>query len=273
MSMDEFQRQETVVDAPVDAGQTQVNQDPMPAGTGETVVTPAVDAPKPDANVGEAIRKEVERREAQLKKQYEEKYSPISQHSAYLERRARQEGFQNVEEYLRAIDELEQRMQVEQESQRMGVDPNVYQQYFAPVNQKLQQYEQELQSFRQEKQLREQQEQATSKWGALYEQFPGLLESAKAFNEGKNPDWYNETMQAYVNRGYDPADAYRLAHADTIARQQEQQVLARLTGRDDRQVLPSTDSPNNAQFDPANMTDAQIQELSERARRGERIIF
>lgn len=273
--MDEFQQSETVVDAPVDAGHESYSQDTQyePPAAGEPVDNEAVDAPKPDANVGEAIRKEVERREAQLRKQYEEKYAPVTQHSTYLEKRARQEGFSDVASYLQAIDELEQRHQIEMESQRMGVDPETYAQYFQPVNQEVNQLKQEVQTYRQEREQQSKQAEIKDKWGALYKDFPGLVETSLAFNEGKDPEWYNDTMKGYVNRGYDPADAYRLAHADTINRQKEQEVLARVTGRDGRQVLSSVDSPNNQQFDPANMSDEQIKDISARVQRGERITF
>lgn len=279
-----------VVHAPVDAelyneilqeqAAANAGADPTPsntAGAGEgeqSVGTGTVDASKPDPKVGDAIKREVERREAKLKEQYEQQYGSLQRYGDYLARRARQEGFgDDVEGYLRAIDTLEQRMQAEEAARRMGVDPQAYQQYIAPVSQKAAQLEQELRTLKSQLTERQQLEEQTSKWAALYEAFPGLLESAQAFNEGGVPEWYNETMQGYINRGYDPVDAYRLAHADTIARQREQEVLARITGRDDRQVLSSNDSPANVQFDPANMTDKQLDELSARARSGERIVF
>ena len=106
--------QESVVDVPVDAEQESYTQDAEPSSSGETVVTEAVDAPKPDANVGEAIKREVERREAQLKKQYEEQISSIKQQNTYLERQARISGYASVEEYTKALDAYEHQQRIEQ---------------------------------------------------------------------------------------------------------------------------------------------------------------
>lgn len=191
----------------------------------------------------------------------------------YLEKRARQEGFGDVQSYLKAIDEYEQHQQIEQESQRMGVDPETYAQYFQPVNQQLTELQQKVQTYEQEIQQRSQLEHTNQVWGELYKEYPSLLDSAKAFTEGKNPDWYNNGMQDLINKGYSPVHAYELAHKQTLFQQKEQEVLARVTGRDSKQILPSKDSPNNMQFDPANMTYEEIKAISRRAQSGERITF
>lgn len=270
--MDEYQSQETVVDAPVDAGHEESIETPS---TEETVVTEAVDAPKPDANVGDAIRREVERREAQLKKQYEEQYTPYKQQSEQLKRAARLNGWgDDVNGYVSRLDELERQEQYEREAQRMGVDPETYAQHFAPVKSELQELRQKLQGFEQQQTATERQQQQTALWSDLYKEHPDLAESSQSFNEGQAPEWFTPEMQALIGKGYEPLHAYQLTNKEAILRKKEQEVLANVTGRGAKQILPSNDRPNNVQFDPANMTDAQIQELSYRVRsKGERITF
>lgn len=202
-----------------------------------------------------------------------ERAQQLETQTKYLEKRARQEGFTDVNAYLEAIDAFEQQQQIDRESQRMGVDPETYAQYFQPVNQELSQLKTQLQTYESQLTERQQQDESNAKWGALYSEFPSLVESSQAFNNGESPEWFNDAMKGFVARGYDPVDAYRLSHADTINRQKEQEVLARVTGRDGKQVLPSVDSPNNVQFDPSNMSDEQIKAISERVQRGERITF
>src|SRR5690606_20804922 len=57
------------------------------------------------------------------------------------------------------------------------------------------------------------------KWDTLYEKYPDLIESSRAFDEGKAPDWFNAEMQNRIQRGYDPLDAYELANRDKITAQ------------------------------------------------------
>jgi hypothetical protein len=80
-------------------------------------------------------------------------------------------------------------------------------------------------------------------------------------------------MQELMGMGYKPVHAYQLANREAILRQKEQEVLAQVTGRSERQILPSNDRPNNVQFDPANMSLKEILDLSARAQGGERITF
>jgi hypothetical protein len=46
-----------------------------------------------------------------------------------------------------------------------------------------------------------------------------LVESSKAFDRGETPDFFTPEMQDRVKRGYDPLDAFELAHRDTLAAQ------------------------------------------------------
>lgn len=277
--MEEYQSTESVVEASVDAGQGETSFESSEPSTSEVQasesgVNSEVAAPStPKNNFGDALQKELARREAKMKEQYEAQVSAAQRHQQYLERQARIAGFRDVSEYMEALDQYEQQQQMEREASKMGLDLDTYQQYFAPVSQELEQLRSKVQSFEQQQQQKETTERNQSLWKSLYDTYPSLLESANAFTEGNNPEWYNDRMQSLVSKGYDPIDAYELAHKDTLFRQKEQEVLARVTGRDAKQILPSNDRPNNVQFDPANMSMDEILKLSERVQRGERITF
>jgi hypothetical protein len=258
-----------VEDVSVDAEQVETEQN---VESSETVETTAVDAPKTDNN-GEAIRREVERREAKLKQQYESQMEEIRKENAYLDKQAQIYGYRDRNEYKKALDAHLADQEVEKQAQIMGVDAETYKQFFQPVNQEVDQLRQEVQTYREQFTAQQQKEQQTQSWGELYSAHPDLVESSAAFNEGKNPDWYSPQMQELVSMGYKPVHAYELANKDTLFKKKEQEVLARLTGRDSKQVLSSVDSPNPMTLNPADMTNAEIQSISERVRRGERITF
>lgn len=200
-----------------------------------------------------------------------ERAQQLESQTKYLEKMARIEGYGSVDEYVKAIDAYEQNQRIQQEAQRMNIDPEAYEQYFQPVNQQLNELQQKVQTYEQQATAQQQQEQTKQAWGELYSTHPNLVESSASFNDGKNPDWYSPQMQELVGMGYKPVHAYELANKETLFKQKEQETLARLTGRDAKQVLSSIDSPNTMTLNPADMTNAEIQAISERVRRGERI--
>jgi hypothetical protein len=178
-----------------------------------------------------------------------------------LDRVAKFYGYQTHDEFVQAFEQVEQQRRIEEESKRMGVDETVIRDYFQPMNQKLQQYETELQTLKQQETMRKV-EQEINQLRTKYEDF----------------DQYQDAIfDMAMNRGYELEHAYRIASYDDriqrVAQQKEQEVLAKVTARDQKQVLPSNDAPNNIQFDPANMTSEDIKRISERVQRGERITF
>lgn len=184
------------------------------------------------------------------------------QQAAYLDRLATMSGYGNTQEFLQAVEQAEQQRQIEQEATRMGVDPSTYQQYFQPVNQRLQAYEQELQSLRQNESVRQ-----------IENEINGLKQ--------KYPDFDNYIMPAselvLTGQVRNLEMAYQLASyqdkLSNLSKQTEQQVLAQVTGRNGKQVLPSTDKPSNNKFDPTSMSLKDVEEISKRVARGERITF
>lgn len=203
----------------------------------------------------------------------QERAQQLESQTKYLERQARISGYDTVDEYMTALDEYERNQQMEKEANRMGMDTETYAQYLAPVQQRLTEAERRLQTFEQQQTDQEKRQREVADWTELYTAHPGLQDTSQAFNDGKQPEWFNPQMQEFIGMGYKPVHAYELANKDTLLRQKEQAVLAQVTGRGEKQILSSIDRPNNVQFNPADMSLQEILDLSKRAQSGERITF
>lgn len=214
----------------------------------------------------ETVKIPVTERKNYLQKGYnydkvQAKASELEGQVKYLEKRARQEGFDDVQAYLKAIDEYEQQQQIQAEASKYGVPEDFIRAELQPLKSELEQLRQEREKYQQNDVVR----QIDSEIATLsqkYDDFAGMKD---------------EVMDFAIERGYKLEDAYRLmtyeSKIEQAALKKEQETLARVTGRDAKQVLPSKDSPNNVQFDPANMTFDEIAAVSRRVQNGERITF
>lgn len=193
--------------------------------------------------------------------EFEEKHKPQLQAYSQLEGISKTLGFASVDDYLAAVNDQARQRQAEQEAERLGVDPETYNQFFAPVHQDLQNTKQELQRLRQadlERQIR-------SDYDRLSAQYPDFKEHEQAI-------W-----QLATERRLPLEDAYKLVSYDSriaAARlETEQQVLANVTGRGEKQVLSANDRGAATKLDPSAMSLKDIEAISARVQRGERITF
>lgn len=191
----------------------------------------------------------------------EEQYKPFKQHSEQLQGIASSLGFQSVDDYLAAVNAQLKERQAAEEAQRLGVTPETYNQFFAPVKDDLSATKQELQQLRQAEFERKVQAERDS-LAAQYSDFVGIED---------------QVWQLATEKRYTLTDAYKLLTYDSskvaVRQETEQQVLANVTGRDQKQVLSGKDKSGAAPLDPANMSFADIAAISERVQRGERITF
>lgn len=185
----------------------------------------------------------------------------LKQQSGYLDKLAQLSGYQTQDELFNAIQEMEEQQRIQQETQRLGIDENTYRQHFQPVNQKMQEMERQLQEFQRQETQRQ-----------VEAEVEGLRSKYEDFSEQED-----QVFKFAIDNNVSLENAYKLMNFESrvnqAAQQAEQQTLARVTGRDERQVLSSKDQPNNVQFDPSSMSLEDIQALSARVQRGERITF
>jgi len=150
-----------------------------------------------------------------------------------LERAARLAGFEKVEDYLANLDRLEQeakqreesrfqeiREKLREEAEFIGLKPEEIDNWINN-HPRIKEAERILRG----QQEAERQRAIAVKWQELYNAYPELVESSKAFDEGGVPDWFTPEMQALVERGYDPKHAYELAHRDKILEQVTQKAI------------------------------------------------
>lgn len=158
-----------------------------------------------------------------------------------LQRAAKLAGFDSHEEYLKNLDKIEQerkkqeqdqfeslRKQLRDEAYEAGLDPDKMEQYLNnhPLLKQAQQAIEERERMEQEQAQRRKQEEMTQKWNELFQKYPKLTE---VIDEDGNAPWMTEEMMSRIQRGYDPLDAYELAHREAIfeeaRRQAEQETI------------------------------------------------
>ncbi|WP_025692592.1 hypothetical protein [Paenibacillus zanthoxyli] len=159
------------------------------------------------------------------------------QYEQALDRLARQQGYKDHADLLANLDKIEQqqvqrqrdhfdqlKQHLRQEAEEAGLNPDVLDQYLDnhPI---LQQARAVLQRDEHEQQTRQQeaaQQEATRGWEALFAKYPSL--AATVNPDGSGADWLTPDMQAKLQRGYDPIDAYELVHRDSLAAQTRKQA-------------------------------------------------
>ena len=213
----------------------------------------------------EEVKIPVSERQTYLQKGYNydsinTKYEEAKTQNAYLERQAKISGYDNVTDYMTALDDYEHQQEIAKEAEKYGVPEDFIRGELKPLKDKIQQYEQQI-------------EQNSAK--EKERQIQSDLDKVRA----DNPDFdnYFEPVKVLFQKGYSLEHAYQLAsYQDKLSRigqEKEQEVLANVTNRDSKQVLPSKDKPNNLAHTPSNMSFADIEAMSKRVQAGEKITF
>lgn len=189
----------------------------------------------------------------------EDQYKPHRERAERAEQIAKAAGFVSVEDYLDAADRQLKEQQAAVEAERLGLDHETYNQFFAPVHDELKQTKQQLEQLRQadlERQVR-------SEYEGLKARYPDFSEIEE------------QVFTLAADRRLPLEDAYKIAsydaRIDRVQKETEQRVLANITGRDEKQVLPGNDKGGSTLVDPGTMSLADIQSISQRVQRGERI--
>lgn len=203
-----------------------------------------------------------------------EKAKQAEQYQANLDRAARYHGFEDHASYMEALDQAEHERQIQAEAAKYGVPEDFIRQELFPVKSELEALKREREAAQKERERIQQEEANSRAWGELFTAFPDVAESIKSWKQGDpRPEWHTEEFDKYMQRGYAPVDAYRLTNQERIMRQKEQEVLARISERNEKSLLPGNDRPSNAAFSIANASMDDIKAISERVRRGERIVL
>lgn len=193
---------------------------------------------------------------------YDEKiksrFEQLESQSSYVERLAKMSGYQTTEELFNAIEEAERTEKIQQESSKLGIDPEAYKQHFEPVNEKVSTLEQKLQQY-EEKERQTVVEQEVNTLRSKYQDF----------------DKYEEQVFDFaIQNGYRLEDAYKLVtyedHIKNLGQQKEQEAIEKLQSN-------STSTPGSLgagaehKTGYSNLSASEKKALRERVLRGENI--
>lgn len=248
--------------------------EPIETVSSEVVAEPVVSDVQTEANTisdseydiirynKEEIKIPVSERQTYLQKgyNYDKVYGQLEQtrqQAAYIDRIAKMQGFDNSQDFLKAVDEMENERRIESEANRLGIDTDTFREYLEPMRRELDTLRQERETLK-EAEANRQLDAELSRLKQAYPDFEAVQD---------------RVFDLAIQRGYQLEDAYILATYQDKAKQVEQETLAKVANRDQRQVLSSMDKPGNQSFDVASLSSAQIRDISQRVQRGERIKF
>jgi hypothetical protein len=243
----------------------QTSDTPVDSTTVSSNDTSSVSTPDTEYDVIRYNKQEVKipvsERQTYLQKGYnydklQSQYQEAQKQAQYLDRLANMQGFNNTGEFLSALEQYEQEQRIAREAERMGVDESVIRDHLNPLKSELEQIKRQNEELRQYE-IRRQVEADITAMRNKYADF----------------GQYEDAIFELASRGLNLEEAYRLASYETVSRRVEQEVLARMKQRDDKQVLSSSDRGQNQKLNPQHMSLEDIEAISARVARGERISF
>lgn len=207
-------------------------EEPEPEKKGRTYKYNKEEVFVPEEQVDEYARKGLN---------YDKVEGRAKEYEAALERTAKLNGFNSHKEYMENLDRLEQealqhkdnefntlKQDMIDQLEAAGYDPEQVSQFIDnhPV---LKQAQEVLEREKQANDAIKAQQAEVERvkgWQDLLEKYPHLNDEVS--EDGTAP-WITPEMQSRINKGYDPIDAYELAHRDTISVNQrklaEQELL------------------------------------------------
>lgn len=257
----EFANHSESIETSVESTETPIETSPAPEGTEQPVTTQ--EPPKgitvkynkeerfiPEEEIQTWVQKGLNNDKLQEKAKQAEAYQKN------LDRIAKYYNFESHDEYMKALEKAEHDRQIEEEAQRLGVDPSVIKEYVQPLNQKLQTYEQKLAEIERQEAVRAIDAQVNELKGK-YEDF-GKYES--------------QVFDIAMNKGYSLEDAYIIAsHHDKLQStktQAEQEAIQKLQQNAATSTGPlGKDSPDE-QFGYMSMTPAERKAYRQKVKNG-----
>lgn len=234
------------------------SQDVQPSATTDS--TPTVDYDVIRYNKQE-VKIPVSERQTYLQKGYnydklQTQYQEAQKQAQYLDRLATMQGFANTNEFLSALEQYEQEQRIQEEAAKLGVDDTVIRDHLNPLKQELESIKRQNEELRQYEIRRQ-----------VEADIQAMREKYNDFNQ------YEDAIFDLATRGLDLEQAYRLASYENMQKRVEQEIMARMRDRSDKQILPSTDRGNPQKLNPQHMSLEDIEQISARVARGERISF
>jgi hypothetical protein len=207
------------------------------------------------------IKIPVSERQTYLQKgyNYDKVYSQFQEankQAQAVERLAKLQGFNNTDEFLSALDSYEQEQNIRRQAEQLGVDETVIREHLNPLKSELDTLKKQNEELRRYE-LQRMVDADISRMREKYHDF----------------DQYENDIFDLASKGLDLEQAYRLASFENIQKRIEQEVMSRIRERDGKQVLSSSDRGTQQKIKPQEMSLEDIESISARVARGERISF
>ena len=183
-------------------------------------------------------------------------YQEAQRQAQLADRIAKMQGFNSFDEFESALNQYEQEQQMRLEAEKLGVDEAVIRDHLNPLKNELDTLKRQNEVYQRaeyERQVRATVDQLRSKYSDF--------------------DAYSDQIVELTGKGYDLEDAYRLASYADVSKRIEQEVLNRMKNRGDKQIISSADRGSNQKLNPSNMSLEDIESISARVARGEKISF
>ncbi len=214
----------------------------------------------------EELDEEEARKYAQMGKNYDKVQAKLAEQQKALDRAARLAGYENHSDYIANLDKLEQERAQAKEREFEALEQGLYDELVESGidEDRARQYIENHPLLREAKALKEtqqqqtQSQQLTSKWQALYDKYPHLVEDAQAFTRNETPGFFTDDMRSRIDRGYDPLDAFELAHRDTLSAQSKKAAEQKLIKQQQLGIRSHVNDQTAAPADEHSLSPAQM---------------
>jgi hypothetical protein len=261
-------------------------EDPMDAPTIEqTEEEPAAETRRTLKLKYNGEEKDVDEEEARTLAQkgmnYDKVQSKLQEQQNALDELAQLQGYKDHAELLAKLPELKEQRKQQKESEydtlrqslrdealEAGLDPDKLEQYLD--NHPIMQESKRILASQQLNTAKSFESEILSKWDEMYKLLPEESDKPKLsfkdgilhFDSAERPAWYTADIQAKIERGYDPVDAYKLANEGKTQAQVKKQTEQRIIKEQQlgaRSQVQGSGSPDVDQNDlsPAQMALAE----------------
>lgn len=240
--------------------ETSVNENSVATSDYSSDTTPVTDYDVIRYNKQE-IKIPVSERQTYLQKGYNYdkvygQYQEAQKQAQAVDRLAKLQGFNTSDEFLTALDAYEQEQNIRRQAEQLGVDETVIREHLNPLKSELETLKAQNEELRRYEMAR----MVEQDINRMREKYPDF-------------DQYTDQIYDFAGKGLDLEQAYRLASFENIQKRIEQEVMSRIRERDGKQVLSSSDRGQQQKIKPQDMSLEDIESISARVARGERISF
>lgn len=246
---------------------------------------------EPEAPAGETKRtlklkyngeeKDVDEEEARTLAQkgmnYDKVQQRLQEQQNALDELAQLQGYKDHAELLAKLPELKERQKqtkeneynelrqsLREEALEAGLDPDKLEKYID--NHPLMQEAKNVLRSQQDLSAKTHEERELSKWDEMYKLLPEGADKPKLFfkdgmlhfDSPERPSWYTADIQAKIERGYDPVDAFKLANEGKTQAQVKKQTEQRVIKEQQLGIRSQVQGAGSPDVDPNDLSPAQI---------------